>query len=80
MTWTQSYHLLEGLSEYLDGDASPKLCAEIERHLAGCTNCRVTVETLSKTVLLYRELPQPVFSAEARQCLYRALDLEEFFP
>lgn len=74
----QCQHLLDGLSEYLDGEASAELCAEIERHLAGCAECRVMVDTLRKTVVLYRELPRPDFSAEARQRLFRALELEEF--
>lgn len=76
----QCQHLLGDLSAYLDGEASAELCAEIERHLAGCADCRVMVDTLRKTILLYRELPPPDFSAEARQRLYKALDLEEFLP
>jgi anti-sigma factor RsiW len=46
-------HLGE-LSDYLDGSLEPELCAEIERHLAECGNCRVVVDTLRKTVMLYR--------------------------
>jgi anti-sigma factor RsiW len=72
-------HLLENLSDYLDGEASAELCAEIERHLDGCTDCRVVVDTLRKTVALYRELPQPELPSEARLRLYKSLDLSEFF-
>lgn len=68
-------HLLGGLSEYLDGEASSELCAEIERHLADCEDCRVVVDTLRKTVLLYRDLPQPGLPAGARERLFKALDL-----
>jgi anti-sigma factor RsiW len=68
-------HLLGELSEYLDGEASAEFCAEIERHLADCEDCRIVVDTLRKTVLLYRDLPQPGLPAGARERLYRALDL-----
>lgn len=71
-------HLLGQLSAYLDGELSDELCAEIERHLADCADCRVVVDTLRKTVLLYREAPQPGFPLEARERLYQALDLTEF--
>jgi anti-sigma factor RsiW len=73
-------HLLNDLSDFLDGEASAEICAEIERHLAGCEDCRVMVDTLRKTVVLYRELPQPELPQDARQRLYRALDLQAFLP
>ncbi len=71
-------HLLENMSVYLDGEASAELCAELERHLDGCTDCRVVVDTLRKTISLYRELPQPELPPEARLRLYKSLDLTEF--
>jgi anti-sigma factor RsiW len=74
------HHLLDDLSDFLDGEASAEVCAEIERHLAGCENCRVMVDTLRKTIVLYRDLPQPELPQDARQRLYRSLDLESFLP
>ena len=71
-------HLLGALSEYLDGHASDQLCAEIEQHMASCEDCRIVVDTLGKTVLLYRDLPQPALSAGARERLYRSLDLDAY--
>jgi anti-sigma factor RsiW len=71
-------HRLDGLSEFVDGAASDELCAEIERHLADCDDCRVMVDTLRKTVSLYRDLPQPAMPAGARERLYKSLDLEDF--
>jgi anti-sigma factor RsiW len=71
-------HMLGDLSDYLDGEASEEICAEIERHMAGCDDCRVVVDTLRKTVLLYRDLPQPAIPQSARQRLYQALDLEDY--
>ena len=78
MATAQCQHLLENISVYLDGVASAELCAEIERHFDGCTDCRVVVDTLRKTIALYHELPQPELSPEARLRLYKSLDLSEF--
>jgi len=44
------------LSEYVDGELDTNLCEEIERHMAECGNCRVMVDTLRKTIILYRGL------------------------
>jgi len=71
-------HLLDDLSDYLDGEAAAEVCAEIERHLAGCVDCRVVVDTLRKTVAVFRELPQPELPVETRRRLYTSLDLTEF--
>ena len=46
--------LLSGISEYVDGTASKELCAELQRHMEGCENCRVVVDTIQKTVHLYK--------------------------
>ncbi|MEJ2749299.1 MAG: zf-HC2 domain-containing protein [Anaerolineae bacterium] len=73
-------HLLDDLSDFLDGEASAEVCAEIERHLAGCEDCRVMVDTLRKTIILYHDLPQPTLSQSAKERLYRSLDLEAFLP
>lgn len=71
-------HLLDDLSSYLDGEASAIVCAEIEQHLQECADCRVLVDTLRKTVYLYRSLPQPAMPHQLRSRLYKKLDLTEF--
>jgi predicted anti-sigma-YlaC factor YlaD len=69
-------HLLGSLSDYVDGDLEERLCAEIERHLVECENCRVVVDTLKKTVYLYHVTsePQPV-PKEVKERLYKRLNL-----
>jgi RNA polymerase sigma-70 factor (ECF subfamily) len=68
-------HLLADLSEYLDGEASDEICAEIEGHMAGCEDCRAVIDTLTKTIMLYRTMPQPDLPDGMRQRLYKSLDL-----
>ena len=76
---TECKSLLASLSEYVDGTLSEDLCAEIERHLEGCDNCKVVVNTLRKTVDLYHQccenegLPDSV-----RQRLYMRLNLDDY--
>ena len=68
--------MLGSLSDYIDGDLEAQLCAEIEQHMAGCGNCRVVVDTLSKTVSLYREVGHEPVPPEAKDRLYAVLKLE----
>ncbi len=70
--------LLDGLSDFLDGEASAELCAEIRRHMADCEKCRIVVDTLGKTVKLYRQLPKAEMTEEARERLYKVLDLSDY--
>jgi anti-sigma factor (TIGR02949 family) len=71
--------LLGTLSEYVDGTLQKELCAELEKHLAGCDNCRIVVNTLRKTIELYRESGETEdIPAEIRQRLYFRLNLEDF--
>jgi predicted anti-sigma-YlaC factor YlaD len=70
--------LLGSLSAYLDGEAEEALCQEIERHMAGCEDCRVVVNTLAKTIHLYREHGHTALPGDARQRLYAALDLSDY--
>ena len=72
--------LLDSLSAYVDGDLQQELCDEIELHMKDCDNCRIVVDTLSKTISLYQTSSKPaVVPEEVRQRLYHRLDLDEFF-
>ena len=71
--------LLESLSDYVDGALGNELCDEIERHMTGCNDCRVVVDTLKKTVYLYHETSALTkISADVRERLFRRLDLDDF--
>lgn len=68
---------LGALSEYVDGALSAELCREIEAHMAECENCRVVVNTLSKTVALYHQLPEPEMPNAVRERLFKVLKLDD---
>ncbi|HWQ14871.1 MAG TPA: anti-sigma factor [Roseiflexaceae bacterium] len=48
--------LLAQLNDYVDGDLAQDLCQALEAHLDGCANCRVVLDSLTKTVALYHGL------------------------
>lgn len=48
--------LLAQINEYLDDELPEELRRELEAHLAGCEDCRVAVDTLNRTVHIYRAL------------------------
>ncbi len=67
--------MLDTLSEYVDGEIDAQLCAEIDRHLAECGNCRIMVDTLRKTIILYREFGHEELPVDAKDRLYAVLNL-----
>ncbi len=70
--------LVYSLSEYVDGTLDERLCAELERHMQDCQNCRVVVNTLRKTIELYRTSPAEDMPDDVRSRLYACLDLNDF--
>ena len=64
------------LSDYIDGELEVRLCAEIEEHLAGCANCRIMVDTMRKTIVLYHAQAPEELPSDVKDRLYRVLKLE----
>lgn len=69
--------LLGELCDYIDGELEAELCAEIEAHLAGCPDCRVLVDTLRRTIVLYKTQSQPAVPEDVKTRLYRVLKVEQ---
>jgi predicted anti-sigma-YlaC factor YlaD len=50
--------VLEQASDYLDAEGAEELVRCIEEHFATCPNCRVYVDSVKRTIMLYRsEVP-----------------------
>ena len=61
-------NLLGSLSEYIDGELNPELCAEIEKHLAGCEDCRVVLNTTKRTIdLVHAPIEKPAIPDDVRE-------------
>ncbi len=72
--------LLGELSSYIDGEAEQALCHEIEAHIAECSDCLIMVDTLRKTITLYRAMSADPLPGDVEERLYRRLDISAFLP
>lgn len=70
--------LLGTLSEYIDGELPAELCREIEKHLEGCDNCRVVLNTTKRTIDLVRVPVDKDVPADIRERLFKRLNLDEY--
>jgi predicted anti-sigma-YlaC factor YlaD len=72
--------MLSLLSDFVDGELKQELCFQIESHLSQCPECSIVVDTLKKTIYLYKnsanvndQVPNDV-----RERLFKCLNLEEY--
>lgn len=70
--------LLGNLSDFIDGELDEGMCHELQRHMAGCENCRVVFDTMSRTIYLYQVSADEVeLPAEVRGRLFNTLNLDD---
>ena len=70
--------MLTDLSDYIDGSAEEALCQEIEQHMEDCPDCQIFVDTLEKTIYLYRQQDEALSLPEgSRSRLYQALQFDD---
>lgn len=77
MSHEQCRHLLGQLSDYVDGELEEALCAEIEQHMADCPDCRAVVNTIEKTIELYRTAGRVEVPQDVQSRLYKVLKLDQ---
>lgn len=65
--------LLRLLNEYVDGTVDPAFCKEFEQHLAGCDPCKVVIDTVRKTITLYKNDQPYELPLEFRERMHQAL-------
>ena len=71
--------LLGSLSEYIDGELPSDLCREIEKHLEGCDNCRVVLNTTKRTIDLVHITPEEqTVPDDVRERLFKRLNLDDY--
>ena len=59
--------IFERLSEYLDEELDPELCANVEQHMDGCTPCQKYFESLRRTVTALHDVESPRIPDELRR-------------
>lgn len=60
----------------LDEDINSAACRAIKKHLNSCPNCTAYLDSLKKTVLVYKYSPNPRFPAKARKKLFATLKIK----
>lgn len=70
--------LLEGYSEFVDGQLDPSVRAAFEAHIDVCESCARYHRVVQRGLFVYRNLPQlqpsPDFFPRLRHCLYHLED------
>jgi len=61
--------------ENLDEQLNSRKCQVIKKHLQTCPKCIKQLDSLKKTVFLYRNCPTPGISAQAHRKLIAGLSL-----
>jgi hypothetical protein len=62
-------HICDNLDQKID---SPK-CREIKKHIQACPDCQAYLDSLKKTVAIYRALPVPQLSKKAHRDLFSTI-------
>ncbi len=76
---TNCEELLFSLSLYIDGELNPELCQELEKHLAGCDNCRVVLNTTRRTIdLVHAPIEKLDVPEDVRERLFKRLNLDDY--
>ncbi|MEY2816917.1 MAG: anti-sigma factor family protein [Chloroflexota bacterium] len=70
--------LLGSLSEYIDGELPSELCKEIEKHLEGCDNCRIVLNTTRRTIDLVQLPVEENVPDDVRERLFKRLNLDDY--
>lgn len=75
-------HTIECKSVYrhicdnLDADLNSQKCREIKGHINKCKNCTAYLDSLKKTIFLYRTYPVPAIPVKTEKKLFAAISLE----
>ena len=64
------------LSDYLDAEAAQELCVSLESHFTECSSCRVYIDTVKKTISLYRSESPLDCPEQVRMRLHTILSFE----
>ena len=66
--------VLDQLADYLDEDARAELVQQVDTHLHECSHCQVEVDTLRRTIQIYRCDEKVVIPVTLSDKLQQALD------
>ena len=65
------------ICDHLDEDLASPRCRRIRHHLEGCPDCMAYLDSLKKTIILYRSAPTPTVPRIIHRSLATALKQEQ---
>lgn len=65
----------EYICENLDADMKSAKCRAIKRHLEACPDCDAYLDSLKKTILLYKLEPSPRVPPSTHKRLFKKIDI-----
>jgi anti-sigma factor RsiW len=65
--------IIRELTDYLDGELSSAVKAELELHLAECDDCRIVVDSTRKTIEIFCRCQSVPLPEDVRSRLHAAL-------
>ncbi|MCX6641200.1 MAG: hypothetical protein NTW14_12115 [bacterium] len=71
---------IERLCESLGEDLSSPLCRELREHLDHCPDCSLQIDSLKRTIDIYRCLPVKEIPGDVEKRLWKRLHLPEVQP
>lgn len=70
--------MLQKLNSYIDQELEKTLCEELEQHLRDCHDCRVVLDSMRKTIELYRLDENETLPEDVRRRLITRLHLADY--
>ncbi len=61
------------ICDHLDEEITSPRCRQIKQHLEECPNCRAYLDSLKKTIILYKAMPEPSVPAGTHRELFRTI-------
>jgi anti-sigma factor RsiW len=69
--------IFKKVCDFIDGELDEASCEELKKHVAACPRCRIYVDTVRKTILLYKVKDSPKkLPAAAQERLYATVALK----
>lgn len=69
--------IFKNVCNFIDGELDEATCEELKKHIAACPRCRIYVDTVRQTIVLYQEKDTPKEMPEAsRRRLHATIALK----
>lgn len=63
------------ICDNLDADLDSDKCREVRKHLASCPDCTALLDSVKKTVSLYKKAPNPEVPSAAHKRLFKTIEI-----